>query len=429
MLAAAMVLWALGDAAWAERKPHTPHRPHTPRKPREPKQPPPPAGGEEGGGAQGPALDAPLVQRQSAALPGRGTHLAWAPDGRALAVGGHFKDRTSSLRYDTRVYDVAANALTKSFACHYYWTVSAAWARNPWVGEVVVSGAADHAVKVWNAQAPGSTACRAGQFLAADGALARLDRINGWITALAFSPDGRWLAGVSRDRSVRIWQVEPGVHQWRVVALWYDRPATNFVSVDWAADGRSIATGDRSGRIAVWDFDPSRDRWSAGQIEAYAKVSWEGQPTWFNKNAAALAKIPRWSEGGHGAVWRVRFSPDGTRVAAAGADGLLGVYDTATGAVAFRTGAPKAPSLHGMDWHPGGAWIAAGAADDRIYVFDATTGAAAGALEGSADTVTAVAWSPDGTMLASVAGGPLLSQSTHDLVTGPDTAIRIWSWK
>jgi WD40 repeat protein len=425
-----MVLSVVGGVAWGERKPHTPHRPHAPRKPREPKQPPPPAdGGGEEGGADAPVLPAPLVERQWARLPGRGTHVAWAPDGAAIAVGGHFAERGTGLRYDTRVYDVGSNALVKSYACHYYWTVSAVWTLNPWVGEVVVSGASDHAVKVWSAKGAGSRTCKPGQFLAADGALARLDRINGWVTSLAFSPDGRYLAGVSRDRTVRIWEVAPGQHQWRVVSLWYDKSATNFVSVDWSADGRSIATGDRSGRIAVWDFEPSRDRWNDAAIAAYAKVSWEGQPTWFNKNAAALAKTPRWSESGHRVVWRVRFSPDGTKVAGAGGDGLLGVYDTTTGAVAFRTGAPRAASLHGMDWHPGGGWIAAGAADDDIYLFDATTGAVAGALTGHADAVTAVAWSPDGSLLASVAGGPLLSQSTHDLVTGPDMTIRVWAWQ
>ena len=423
MLATAVVLSGLGGAAWGYRNPHTPHRPHTPRPPKTTEPPVAPPGG--GGGV----VDAPLVEKQSTALPGRGTHLAWAPDGHALAVGGHFKDGDTGLRYDTRVYDVASNSLAKSYACHYYWTVSAAWAQNPWLGEIIVSGAADHAVKIWSAKGPGSTTCKPGQFRPEDGALARLDRINGWVTSLAFSPDGRYLAGTSRDRTVRVWEVAPGATQWRVVALWYDKPATNFVSIDWATDGHSIATGDRSGRIAVWDFDPTRDRWNAADIAAYAKIGWEDQPGWFARNADALAKTPRWSEGGHKVVWRVRFSPDGSQVAASGGDGLLSVYDATTGAVAFRAGAPKVTPFNGMDWHPGGKWIAVGASDNAIYLFDATTGAVAGKLVGHADDVTAVAWSPDGSMLASVAGGPLLSMATHDLVDGPDETIRIWTWK
>ena len=71
-----------------------------------------------------------LAEAGSIALPGRGLTLAWAPDGRALAVGGHFRDPTTGLRYDTRVADVASRTLVRSFACHYFWVVSTAWVEN-----------------------------------------------------------------------------------------------------------------------------------------------------------------------------------------------------------------------------------------------------------------------------------------------------------
>jgi WD40 repeat protein len=256
-----------------------------------------------------------------------------------------------------------------------------------------------------------------------------LPEINGWIMALAFSPDGRWLAGVSRDRTVRLWQVEPGPDQWKVVALWYDRTANNFVSVDWAPDGRTLATGDRSGRIAVWSFDPAADRWDDATIARFAKLGWSGHPAWFSANAARLAKTPVWSEAGHKVVWRVRHAPDGTRVAATGGDGLLSVYEAATGAVAFRTGAPRAATLHGLDWSPDGRFLAVGGGDKRIHVFEAATGARYDVLVGHADAVTAVGWSPDGRTLASTAGGPLISQATHDLAAGPDQTLKLWTWR
>ena len=59
-----------------------------------------------------------LVPSLTIALPGRGLSVAWSPDGTRLAVGGHFRDKETRLRYDTRVADVAAGALVKSFACH-----------------------------------------------------------------------------------------------------------------------------------------------------------------------------------------------------------------------------------------------------------------------------------------------------------------------
>jgi len=195
------------------------------------------------------------------ALPGRGLSLSWSPDGRRIAVGGHFRDKVTRLRYDTRVADVAARVLIKSFACHYFWAVSNAWIDSPDYGPLLADGGGYHAVKVWNPNGRGSTTCRPGQFLPADGALKQLGQIDGWITSLAFSPDRRWLAGASRDRTVRVWQAAPGRNAWQVVALWYDAGAGNFFSVDWSPDGRALVTGDRKGRVEVWDFDRT---WSDG---------------------------------------------------------------------------------------------------------------------------------------------------------------------
>ena len=70
--------------------------------------------------------------------------------------------------------------------------------------------------------------------------------INGWILALAFSPDRRFLAGASKDGSLRLWQVAPGRHQWKVVRLWNPRLGDQVTSVAWRSDGRAQlpASGD-----------------------------------------------------------------------------------------------------------------------------------------------------------------------------------------
>ncbi len=360
------------------------------------------------------------------ALPGRGASLAWSPDGTHIAAGGHFHDPTTGLRYDTRIVDVAQGALTKSYSCHYYWVISTAWARTV-LGDVIADGGGDHMVKIWDADSDGSTRCRPGQFPAADGAVRGVYQINGWVTGLSFSPDGRFLAGTSRDRTVRIWSLEPGPHQGRAVALWYDAQASNFLSVAWSPDGKHIATGDRLGRVAVWSFDPGVDQWSNADIDRFAKVSFGLQPFWFSENRDLVTKTPLWIDGDHVRVWKVVWSPDGTRVAATGNDGTLSVLDATTGAAIYRVGAPHPSALHGLDWSPDGALLAAGAANRKIYVFDAATGALFDTLAGSLDVVTAVRWSPDGTTLASTAGGPLLSGATNQMSFGPDQAVRFWT--
>jgi WD40 repeat protein len=374
------------------REPHRPHRPHQPRVPR-------PA---DGGVPEAPGTPANVhfADDGSIALPGRGLAIAWSPDGARLAVGGRFREPSTGLRYDTRIADVSAKALEKSFACHYFFVVATAWTANPFLGDVVASGGGDHAVRLWDAAGPGSVTCKPGQLLAADGGIRALGEINGWTLGLAFSPDGRFLAGASRDRMIRVWSLEPGPNQFRVVGVLYDKDAGNFASVAWQPDGRGLVTGDRRGHVKAWDFDPATDGFDAATIATFATLSYEDQPAWCQANPALAVRTPRWSDQRIGWIWNVRVAPDGTRAAAAGNDGALEIYDLASGTVVVHAEAPSGAALHGLDWSPDGALVAVGSADHAVHVFDASSGAPYDRLEGHADVVSAVAWSPDGQTLA-----------------------------
>jgi WD40 repeat protein len=405
----------VGDVAEA-REPRPPRPPRQRREPRTPDVEPTP-----------PPANVHFVEQGSIAIPGRGLALAWSPDGTRIAAGGRFRDKLAGLRYDTRIADVATRTLQKSFACHYFYVVATAWDANPFLGEVVADGGGDHAVKLWDANGPGSIKCKPGQLLAADGGLKQLGEINGWITSLAFSPDGRYLAGASRDRMVRIWDMAPGPRQFHVVGVIYDKEAGNVASVAWLPDG-TLVTSDRKGHVTAWDYDPAVDGFDDATVAEFATVSYEGQPGWCLKRLALTTPPYRWRDARKAKwIWNVRVSPDGTRVAAAGSDGLLAVYDVATGADVFRASVAGGSELHGLDWSPDGALLAVGAKDKSVYLVDATTGAFYDRLEGHADLVSAVAWSPDGTTLATTAGGARVSMALLDVATGPDQTIRLWA--
>jgi WD40 repeat protein len=368
-----------------------------------------------------------LAPAGEVALPGRGLALAWSPDGTSIAAGGHFRDPATSLRYDLRIVDVAGRRLAKSFACHYWWVIAAAWSDNPFLGEVVAEGGGDHAVKLWDAEGPGSTTCASrGQFLASEGALQQFGEIDGWTTSLQFSPDGRWLAGSSRDGAIRVWQIAPGPNQGRVVRLWWDAASGNVLSVRWSPDGRRLAAGDRNGRVVEWAFDGV---WDDVSIALYAALDFTDQLGWFKKHAALVGRTPLWTATGMKDVWNVRYAPDGTRLAATGADGTLRIFAAVTGEELARLAPAKSSALHGLDWSPDGRWLAAGTASREILVYDARSGALVDTLVGHADVVTAVAWSPDGRTLASTAGGPLINQALNEQRDGPDMAVRVWTWR
>jgi len=373
-----------------------------------------------------PPANVHLAPAGTMSLPGRGLALAWAPDGSTIAAGGHFKDPATGQRYDTRLLDVANLTLRPaSFDCHYWWVVALAWQDNPFLGPVIADGAGDHSVKVWDADGPGGTTCKPGQFRAANGGVTAFYDINGWVTSLAFSPDGSYLAATSRDRTVRLWQIAEGPNQGKVVKLWYDPKAGNYLSVRWSPDGTRLLAGDRQGRVSEWTFDPAHDLWDAATIAAFAKLGWKAHANFFGNNAAALAPAPLWTDAGHKQVWNVRYSPDGTRVAAGGADGVS-VLQSGTGQVIYRR---ALPAVFGLDWSPDGAYIAAGANDHRVYLLSADDGGIYDRLEGHGERVTAVAFAPDGHTLASTAGGPLLNFDLNEVVHGPDDFVHLWRWR
>jgi WD40 repeat protein len=123
----------------------------------------------------------------------------------------------------------------------------------------------------------------------------------------------------------------------------------------------------------------------------------------------------------------VRYSPNGSRIAAASTDGLLSVFEVRTGRVIYRAQAPEKTPFYGLDWSPDSALIAAGAGDHSIYVFRASNGSLYDTLVGHGTLVTAVAWSPNGRTLASTAGGLLVSEGLNQVSDGPDNAVHFWA--
>ncbi len=120
----------------------------------------------------------------------------------------------------------------------------------------------------------------------------------GYVYAAAFSPDGRTIAASGNDSSIWLWDVSDREHPTQLGSplLWADGYAS---SVAFSPDGHWFAAGMTDGTVRLWDV-----------TKPAAPVRW-----------ATLT-------GTAGTIFGVEFSPDSSRLSAAGSDREVRIFST-----------------------------------------------------------------------------------------------------
>jgi WD40 repeat protein len=141
-----------------------------------------------------------------------------------------------------------------------------------------------------------------------------------------------------------------------------------------------------------------------------------GQPLSALAFAAAPTPIPglrSWSvetKPHRGPIYLAAFRPDSKRIATAGADGSVRIWDPASQDLLKVLLGPAA-TVHVIAWSRDGKNIAAAGDDLAVHVWDADTGRLLHSLPGHTGIVRALAWSADGKRLASASN---------------DRTVRLW---
>jgi len=195
---------------------------------------------------------------------------------------------------------------------------------------------------------------------------------SGQVYSLAYSPDGRYLASGSSDKTIKIWETATGTELRTLTGH-----SMTVWSVAYSPDGRYLASGSLDKTIKIWEVATGKVRTLTGHYMTF---------------------------------WSVAYSPDGRYLASGSSDKTIKIWETATGKE-LRTLAGHSKGVWSVVYSPDGRYLASGSSDKTIKIWEVATGQELRTLTGHSEGVLSVAYSPDGRYLASGIG---------------DGAIKIW---
>jgi WD40 repeat protein len=249
-------------------------------------------------------------------------------------------------------------------------------------------------------------------------ALGELCRYPDSAFSVAYSPDGRVLAvGGYGQNFVDLWDV-PG--RKRIATL---QPKEGHL-VAFSPRGDLVAT-DSGRQIRVWrtgTWDSVAQLTLAGSVQAF-KFSPDGTRlvSLSEPNELTVWGVDRWTivhqKGGvkfsHPHLGCVDFSPDGKALAVGDADHHVQVVDLASGDTVFDVPEAHPEAISCVAWSPNGSVIASGSGyrGGPIRLLDAASGKPLGALEGHTSRISQLVFSADSLRLYSASA---------------DQTIRIW---
>ncbi len=248
-----------------------------------------------------------------------------------------------------------------------------------------------------------------------------LQEHTGFVRAVGWSPNNRWLASSDTEYGIRLWDLTSS-ENFRY--LRYPDNSGNFLyNLAWHPDSKQLASGTHLHGVKVWDVDTGQESWIGHQSPTwFPVVSWSPDGTRL-AGGSADGSVYIWNvtedsleyqlTGHHSRIMSLAWSPDGTPLAsgARGVDGgELFVWDIQLGQPILNIAAHTSV-VAAVTWNLNGDRLISGGGHGTLRWWDVHTGECLLKREAHVGSIRALRRSPDGTMLASC---------------GDDGAIMLW---
>jgi WD40 repeat protein len=240
----------------------------------------------------------------------------------------------------------------------------------------------------------------------------------GLVTGIGFSSDGRRLASVSHDGTLRIWNVAGMREEARV-----DAPGQKFLSLAWLEGDATVVATATGGRVFL--------------LHEGESTLGEGPPTAVSCLAVPLPGPDRFLVVDRGSVVRacagttveaewtapgarmmsLASRADGLRAALGRDDGSISILDLRARRVLRSFAAHSAP-VAAVAWSPDGTLLASGGHDGLARLWDPEDGMPRSEAREHASEVLVVGFTPDGTRW--IAAGWDGQVRIRDTATGED---------